>query len=57
VQQAVNEVADGVGAIATDFGVQDDNNATGVEQAAHQPSARTFSSPNSPARAGPSDHP
>lgn len=34
LQQAVNGVGDGVGAVATDFGVQDDNNATGVEQAA-----------------------
>ncbi|MGW5383720.1 hypothetical protein [Nocardia sp. NPDC003963] len=34
LQQAVNGVSDGVGAIATDFGVQDRNNSTGVEQAA-----------------------
>ncbi|WP_327147548.1 hypothetical protein [Nocardia sp. NBC_01329] len=34
LQQAVNGVSEGVGAIATDFGVQDENNATGVQQAA-----------------------
>lgn len=34
LQQAVNGVGDGVGAVATDFGVQDDNNSTGIQQVA-----------------------
>ncbi|WP_328392234.1 hypothetical protein [Nocardia sp. NBC_00416] len=34
LSQAVNGVGDGVGAVATDFGNQDQNTAAGVEQAA-----------------------